>query len=315
MLAVSVVVVIILIIIYIGYKSTDQQGISGQPIVEGLQEVQEITKSIDPQVLPVSTGSISPQVLTGIPGLPGPMGPQGIPGPIGPQGLQGLPGPIGPQGIPGPIGPQGLQGLTGAIGPQGLQGLTGAIGPQGLQGLTGAIGPQGLQGIPGSIGPQGLQGIQGPGAFDKDGNLIMGSSAYPKSWIFNTIAGANPDLVLAAGKDGQWNWTDQFYFSTQGKAVIPNGVLASQICDRDGTNCSLSKDIKNVLTTYVPIKKYKKNDGTVSGNEYCRGPYETTNNVDKNMACTATWVDMVGSKDCNYIAGPGRTQTNFCVPV
>ena len=280
-----IVIILILIAIYVTYRQKIQQWLRGP---EG------------------------PQGLQGIPGQPGNEGPQGIPGP---QGIDGPPGPQGQQGVPGQLGAQGLQGINGKQGLQGLQGLTGPQGLQGIdgkQGLQGLTGPQGLQGIP---GPQGLQGLPGPGAFDKDGNLIMGSTAYPKSWIFNTVAGTNPALVLAPNKDGQWNWTDQFYFSPQGQAIIPNGVLASQICDKDGTSCTLAKDIKNIATTYVPIKKYRGNNGAVSGNEYCRGSYENVGGADKNMACFGTWVDGVGSKGCDYKAGIGTSQIDFCMPL
>ena len=192
-------------------------------------------------------------------------------------------------------------------GPQGPQGEKGQPGPQGM------TGPQGFQGLPGIPG---IPGPAGPNAFEKNGDLIMGSTTRPKSWVWHTNPeDENSNLILAAGKDGQWNWTNQFYFTNQGKAVIPNGVLANQICDKDENNCIPIKDLRNMANNFVPVKKYKGNNGTVSGNEYCRGPYETINGIDKNMACTGTWVDNVGSRDCNYIAGPGRTQTNFCMSV
>ena len=60
------------------------------------------------------------------------------------------------------------------------------------------------------------------------------------------------------------------------------------------------------------IKEYRGNNGTVNGDTYCARDYENTPGVYKNMICTGVNVDGIGSKDCNYTAGIGTTQTVYC---
>ena len=208
---------------------------------------------------------------------------------------------------------KGQQGEKGPQGPPGQPGLPGQPGQPGLPGQPGQPGPVGPPGQPGEPGPP---GPPGPKPFEPNGDLIMGSNLHPKSWVMHTNPeGANPNLVLAPGTDGQWNWINQFNFTSKGQAVIPNGVLANQLCDKDGTSCTFAKDIRTAASSYAPIKKFVDNTGAVTGHDYCSGPIGN-NGVNKNLACLGTWVDTVGSRSCDYVQGlTKRAQAIYCMPI